>query len=98
MSFAVMRPLLIAVPAYSLCYPARPTAARKQPGHPDRCRPKALMTPPGERGKLISPILLKLQVLLDRAHASPGQIDATPRRKLAQGSCGVPRDAALGAR
>jgi lipoprotein-anchoring transpeptidase ErfK/SrfK len=29
------------------------------------------------RGNLSTPVLLKLQVLLDRAHASPGQIDAT---------------------
>jgi lipoprotein-anchoring transpeptidase ErfK/SrfK len=29
------------------------------------------------RGDVSAPVLLKLQVLLDRAHASPGQIDAT---------------------
>ena len=31
----------------------------------------------GKGGNVSTPLLIKLQILLDRAHASPGQIDAT---------------------
>ena len=77
MSFAVIRPVLIAVSLLTLL-PGSAAAARKQPGAPQTLSLDSVNDATWQRGKLNPPILLKLQVLLDRAHASPGQIDATP--------------------
>ena len=82
MSFAVMRPLLIAVSLLALL----PGAARRRassPGAPQTLSLESVNDATWRaRKSRTAPILLKLQVLLDRAHASPGQIDATRGENL----------------
>jgi len=45
------------------------------------------------RGGLSTALLIKVQVLLDRAHASPGEIDASRGEKYPQGRCSLSGDA-----
>ena len=76
MSSMFMRPLLVAASLLALL-PDAATAARKQVGAAQSLSLESVNGATWRRGNLAAPILLKLQVLLDRAHASPGQIDAT---------------------
>ena len=52
-------------------------AARKQAVPTPNLTLESVNNAEWRRGHVSAPVLLKLQVLLDRAHASPGQIDAT---------------------
>ena len=76
MSFMFMRPLLVAASLLALL-PDAATAARKQAAAAPSLSLESVNDATWRRGNPAAPILLKLQVLLDRAHASPGQIDAT---------------------
>jgi lipoprotein-anchoring transpeptidase ErfK/SrfK len=76
MSFACVRPVLIAAILLSLLAGSA-AAARKQLAESQSLSFESANAATWRRGTLSAPLLLKLQVLLDRAHASPGQIDAT---------------------
>jgi len=72
---ALSRPLLIAVLGAALL--TTPSwAARRQPATALKLTPESVNNAEWKRGKPPPSLLVKLQVLLDRAHASPGQIDA----------------------
>src|SRR5689334_14474868 len=74
--FAPWRPLLIALLGASLL--ATPSwAARRQPATAHKLTQESVINAEWKRGTPAPSLLVKLQVLLDRAHASPGQIDAT---------------------
>jgi len=75
MSLALIRPALIAATFFTLLT-APATAARKQTSAPQTLSFESVNDAAWGRGQSAT-VLLKLQVLLDRAHASPGQIDAT---------------------
>jgi peptidoglycan hydrolase-like protein with peptidoglycan-binding domain len=79
MSF--VRPVLVAACLLALLT-ASATAARKQVEAAQRLSLESVNDATWRRGNLSAGILLKLQVLLDRAHASPGLIDATRGENL----------------
>lgn len=76
MSFAFVRHALIAA-SFLAVLPGSGAEARKPARAPQTLSPESINDASWRRGNLSAPVLLKLQVLLDRAHASPGQIDAT---------------------
>jgi peptidoglycan hydrolase-like protein with peptidoglycan-binding domain len=73
------RPLLQTVPvalALFLVLVAPASAARKQPPATHNVSLESANNAEWRGSSLSTPLLVKLQVLLDRAHASPGEIDA----------------------
>jgi len=76
MSLTFVRPVLVAASLLAL-FPGSATAARKQVGAAETLSIESVNDAAWRKGNLSAAVLLKLQVLLDRAHASPGQIDAT---------------------
>jgi lipoprotein-anchoring transpeptidase ErfK/SrfK len=76
MPFAFVRLVLIGASLLPLL-PASAMAARKQATARQSLSMESVNDATWRRGNLSAPLLLKLQVLLDRVHASPGQIDAT---------------------
>jgi lipoprotein-anchoring transpeptidase ErfK/SrfK len=73
--FISFRVLQIFVTALILLV-APATAEQKKPAAVHNLRPESVNTAEWRRGNLSPTLLLKLQVLLDRARASPGEIDA----------------------
>src|SRR4029078_2334550 len=76
MSFAYVRFAIIGASLLALL-PSSAVAARKPSAAAQSLSIESVNDATWRRGNLSTPVLLKLQVLLDRAHASPGQIDAT---------------------
>jgi lipoprotein-anchoring transpeptidase ErfK/SrfK len=74
-----MSPLLRLAFAVStlVLFTAPVSAARKQTSAAHNLTLESVNSSEWRRGNVPAPVLLKLQVLLDRAHASPGQIDGT---------------------
>jgi peptidoglycan hydrolase-like protein with peptidoglycan-binding domain len=61
---------------HSFCSLCPATAAQKKPAAVHNLSPESVNTAEWRRGNLSPTLLLKLQVVLDRPHASPGEIDA----------------------
>ncbi len=83
-------------PAYSLCYPVRAPRRASRAGPRRRSPPDSVNDATWRRGNLSASVLLKMQVLLDRAHASPGQIDATVDENMGKAVAAFRRMRGLG--
>jgi lipoprotein-anchoring transpeptidase ErfK/SrfK len=76
MLFPFARPLLIVATLVAL-FPAAADAARKHASAPQSLSMESVNGATWSGGGASPAALLKLQILLDRSHASPGQIDGT---------------------
>ena len=75
MSSSLLRAVPVALALLTLLFTPS-SAARKQTVASHNVSQETVNNAEWRRGNLSAPLLIKLQVLLDRAHASPGEIDA----------------------
>jgi lipoprotein-anchoring transpeptidase ErfK/SrfK len=76
MSYSVLRVITLVVGVLSLVAPPA-HGARKQASAAHNLSLESVNNAEWRGGNISAPLLVKLQVLLDRAHASPGEIDAS---------------------
>jgi peptidoglycan hydrolase-like protein with peptidoglycan-binding domain len=76
MSWSLLRVITLVVGILSLLAPSA-HAARKQASAVHNLNLESVNNAEWRGGNISTPLLVKLQILLDRAHASPGEIDAS---------------------